>query len=89
MPPVFRAQEEAVEHWNGIGFMLGGHQFVAAMGEVVEILHLPRFTVIPGVKTWMQVSPMFGAACCQYWIWRPSSISLAHHAVRVKTSHGH
>lgn len=48
------AQEEAVEHWNGIGFMLGGHQFVAAMGEVVEILHLPRFTVIPGVKTWMQ-----------------------------------
>jgi twitching motility protein PilI len=48
------AQEEAVEHWNGIGFALTGHQFVAAMGDVVEILHLPRHTMIPGVKTWMQ-----------------------------------
>lgn len=48
------AQEEAVEHWNGIGFSLAGKNFVAAMGEVVEILHVPRFTVVPGVKTWMQ-----------------------------------
>ncbi len=47
------AQEEAVEHWNGIGFELAGYQFVAAMGDVVEILHLPRFTMVPGVKTWM------------------------------------
>lgn len=48
------AQEEAVEHWNGIGFSLAGQQFVAEMGEVVEILHVPRFTVVPGVKGWMQ-----------------------------------
>lgn len=48
------AQEEAIEHWNGIGFALAGHQFVAAMGDVVEILHPPRYTMVPGVKTWMQ-----------------------------------
>ncbi len=44
------AQEEAIELWNGIGFSLGGEQYVAPMGEVVEILHVPRFTPIPGVR---------------------------------------
>lgn len=48
------AQEEAVELWNGIGFTLGGEHFVAPMGEVTEILHIPRYTQIPGVKSWMQ-----------------------------------
>jgi twitching motility protein PilI len=47
------AQEEAVELWNGIGFTLAGERFVAPMGEVIEILHLPRVTQIPGVKHWM------------------------------------
>ena len=47
------AQEEAVELWNGIGFTLAGEHYVAPMGEVTEILHLPRFTQIPGVKNWM------------------------------------
>jgi len=47
------AQEEAVELWNGIGFTLAGERFVAPMGEVIEILHLPRVTQIPGVKNWM------------------------------------
>ncbi|ABC27449.1 Chemotaxis signal transduction protein [Hahella chejuensis KCTC 2396] len=48
------AQEDVIELWNGIGFSLAGLHFVAAMGEVVEILPVPRFTQIPGVKTWMQ-----------------------------------
>lgn len=47
------AQEEAVEYWNGIGFVLAGQRFVAPMGEVGEILHLPRVTQVPGVKNWM------------------------------------
>jgi twitching motility protein PilI len=47
------AQKEAVELWNGIGFNLAGEHFVAPMGEVIEILHLPRVTQIPGVKNWM------------------------------------
>ncbi len=47
------AQEEVVELWSGIGFTLAGEHFVAPMGEVIEILHLPRVTQIPGVKNWM------------------------------------
>lgn len=47
------AQDEAVELWNGIGFTIAGMHFVAGMGTVSEILHLPKFTTIPGVKGWM------------------------------------
>ncbi|PID43743.1 MAG: chemotaxis protein CheW [Proteobacteria bacterium] len=47
------AREEAIELWSGIGFLLAGQKYVAPMGEVVEILHLPRFTQVPGVKHWM------------------------------------
>lgn len=47
------AQEEAIELWNGIGFSLSGERYVAPMGEVVEILHLPRYTHIPGVRPFM------------------------------------
>lgn len=47
------AQEEAVELWNGIGFILNGQHYVAPMGEVVEILHIPRHTKVPGVKAFM------------------------------------
>ncbi|PAV25312.1 twitching motility protein PilI [Tamilnaduibacter salinus] len=47
------AQQEAVELWNGIGFELAGERYVAPMGEVVEILHLPRYTHIPGVRSFM------------------------------------
>lgn len=47
------AQEEAVELWSGIGFTIANTHYVAAMGTVSEILHLPKFTAIPGVKSWM------------------------------------
>lgn len=47
------AQEEAIELWNGIGFVLHGQRYVAPMGEVVEILHIPRHTQVPGVKGFM------------------------------------
>src|SRR5690554_7598462 len=46
-------QEEAVELWNGIGFILAGAHYVAPMGEVTEILHVPRFTHIPGVRPFL------------------------------------
>ncbi|WP_339800354.1 chemotaxis protein CheW [uncultured Marinobacter sp.] len=46
-------QQEAVSLWNGIGFTLAGQRFVAPMGEVVEILHVPRYTHIPGVRPFM------------------------------------
>ena len=47
------AQEEAIELWNGIGFILAGERYVAPMGEVVEILHMPRMTQVPGVRNFM------------------------------------
>lgn len=47
------AQEKAAEQWNGIGFVLAGKHYVAPMGEVTEILHIPRFTQIPGVRSFL------------------------------------
>ncbi len=46
-------QQEAVELWNGIGFILAGERYVTPMGEVTEILHVPRFTHIPGVRPFL------------------------------------
>ncbi|MCL1477723.1 MULTISPECIES: chemotaxis protein CheW [unclassified Marinobacter] len=46
-------QEKAAEQWNGIGFVLAGEHYVAPMGEVTEILHVPRFTQIPGVRSFL------------------------------------
>ena len=46
-------QEEAVELFSGIGFALAGQRYVAPMGEVVEILDVPRFTPVPGVRPFL------------------------------------
>lgn len=46
-------QVETISTWRGIGFMLGGGQYVAHMSEVVEILQLPKVTRVPGVKSWV------------------------------------
>ncbi|MES2870822.1 MAG: chemotaxis protein CheW [Pseudomonadota bacterium] len=43
-----------VDTWSGIGFRIGEHHLVAPMGEIAEILHEPRFTLLPGVKSWVK-----------------------------------
>ena len=43
-----------LDTWSGIGFRIGEHCFVAPMGEIAEILHEPRFTLLPGVKPWVK-----------------------------------
>jgi|SRR5690554_1328354 len=48
------SQEENVESWSGIGFRVGQHYFVAPMDEVAEVLHEPRYTQLPGVKSWVR-----------------------------------
>ena len=48
------AQIDAVPLWSGVGFTLGGHKFVAPMGEVSEILVQPPSTRLPGVKSWVR-----------------------------------
>jgi len=47
------AQDEAQEYWSGIAFTLGGQRYIAHMGEVSEILRVPHFTGLPGVKSWV------------------------------------
>lgn len=48
------AQEQVAETWSGIAFRLAGCNFVAAMGEISEILHEPRHTALPRVKGWVR-----------------------------------
>ncbi len=39
--------------WQGIGFQLGGVRLVSPLGEVNEILKLPRVTALPRVRDWI------------------------------------
>ncbi len=48
------AQQEVAQTWSGIGFRIGEQHFVAPMGEVAEVLHEPRYTLLPGVKNWVR-----------------------------------
>ncbi|PKM29530.1 MAG: chemotaxis protein CheW [Gammaproteobacteria bacterium HGW-Gammaproteobacteria-11] len=48
------AQDVLSETWSGVGFRVAGQPMVAAMGEVSEILHEPRYTALPRVKTWVR-----------------------------------
>lgn len=48
------SQPTRQDNWSGIGFRLGEHWYVAPMSEVSEVLHEPRFTQVPGVKTWVK-----------------------------------
>lgn len=48
------AQQVVAETWSGIGFRLAGQPMVAAMGEISEILHEPRYTALPRVKSWVR-----------------------------------
>ncbi|BCX71009.1 chemotaxis protein CheW [Pseudomonas izuensis] len=48
------SQPTRQDSWSGIGFRLGEHWYVAPMGEVSEVLHEPRFTQVPGVKSWVK-----------------------------------
>jgi twitching motility protein PilI len=47
------AQDEAVEYFSGIGFSFASLRLVAELGTVAEILDVPKFTIIPGVKPWV------------------------------------
>ena len=45
--------DDVKQSWTGIGFRIGDMALVASMDEVAEILHIPAFTQIPGVHSWM------------------------------------
>lgn len=48
------AQEETREEWSGIGFRIGGSHYLAAMGEVTEILSVPELARIPHTRPWVR-----------------------------------
>lgn len=46
-------KESAHPEWQGMGFQIGGLRLVADMGEISEIMKLPRLAPLPGVKSWV------------------------------------
>ncbi|NLJ13388.1 chemotaxis protein CheW [Denitrificimonas caeni] len=52
--PGLPAQQEVAQSWSGIGFRIADQYFVAPMSEVAEVLHEPRYTLLPGVKSWVR-----------------------------------
>ena len=65
---VLPAQQEVAQTWSGIGFRIGEQHFVAPMGEIDEVLHEPRYTMLPGVKAGLEVLLTYVDAYCLLWI---------------------
>jgi len=45
--------DQVKDEWVGVGFRIGDSKLVAAMSDVKEILDFPKFTTVPGVKSWI------------------------------------
>jgi len=45
--------DQVADEWVGVGFRIGESKLIASMSDVKEILDLPQFTIVPGVKSWM------------------------------------
>ena len=48
------AQIEAKPTWTGVGFILAGQLMVAPMREIAELMPVPGWTELPGVKSWVK-----------------------------------
>jgi len=48
------AQEKTAAQWSGVGFAMFGKHFVVAMTELNEMLEVPVYTKLPGVKPWVK-----------------------------------
>ncbi len=46
-------KENAQPEWQGLGYQVGGIRLVSPMGEINEILKVPKITTLPGVKSWI------------------------------------
>ena len=46
-------KDDAHPRWQGMGFQVGGLRLVSSMGEISEVLKLPRVAALPGVKPWV------------------------------------
>jgi len=48
------AREKTRQEWSGIGFGLLNKRFVVPMGQTTELLEVPGYTRLPGVKGWVR-----------------------------------
>ena len=46
-------KEQVQEQWQGLGFLIGGMRLVSKLGDVSELLPVPRLTSLPAVKPWL------------------------------------
>ncbi len=46
-------KETVQPEWQGLGFQIGGVKAVAPMGEIAEILKVPKMATLPSVKSWV------------------------------------
>ena len=47
-------REVVQAQWQGLGFLIGGVRLVAKIGEVSELLQMPKLTSLPAVKPWLR-----------------------------------
>ena len=47
------AAGDVEDKWVGVGFRIGDDKLIADMTEVAEILDVPEYTKVPGVKSWV------------------------------------
>ena len=47
-------KEEVQAQWQGLGFLVGGTRLVSKIGDVVELLQMPKLTPLPAVKSWVK-----------------------------------
>jgi len=45
--------DQVSDTWVGVGFRIGDSKLIADMSDVKEILDLPEYTHVPGVKSWV------------------------------------
>ncbi|MCZ6710620.1 MAG: chemotaxis protein CheW [Gammaproteobacteria bacterium] len=46
-------RESVHPEWQGLGYQIGGLKLVSPMGEISEILNVPKISTVPGVKSWV------------------------------------
>ncbi len=47
------SKEDTQAYWQGVGSQIGGVRLVSPIGEVSEILDMPRVAQLPGVQSWV------------------------------------
>lgn len=47
-------EEDLSQFWTGVGFRHSGIDYVVKLDEVAEIISIPRFTKVPGAKSWVK-----------------------------------